>query len=107
MLIAAAERTGPRRMFMPNSKAVGRWACGAFVKVLEGKPTDLQVQRMRATWLIRLLDGGIRANVLMEMAGTINSCWISRYVDQMAPVSSAEAQASIRALSRSGAEAAA
>jgi hypothetical protein len=104
VLLAAAERTGARRVFMPDSKAVGRWACAAFVKRLEGKSTDLQVQRMRATWIVRLLDGGIRVNVLLDVAGNIDTCWISRYVTQMAPVPSAEAYLSVRALSRPGAE---
>lgn len=103
-LVAAAERAGPRRVFLPNSKNVGRFVTANFVQTLDGKPTDLLAQRMRATWIIRLLDGGVRVNVVLYVAGLVKTLALPRYVVQMAPVPNAEGHASIRALSRPGAE---
>ncbi len=104
VLLAAAQRAGPHRVFMPNYRNIGRYVAGNFVKRLEGKSTDLQVQRMRATWILRLLDGGIRVNVLLALTGNADTNWLARYVSQMVPVPPAEAHASVRALSRAGAE---
>jgi len=55
---------------------------------------------MRATWIVRLLNAGTKANVMTTVAGVADPEALARYVQFMDPVPTGEAHAAIRALSR-------
>lgn len=99
ILLAAAERVGSQRLFLPNRDGHTRNLVSNFVAKLDDR-NRLSVQRLRATWIVRLLNGGIKANVMMSMAGVADPEALSRYVQFMDPVPVGEAQDAIRALSR-------
>ncbi len=100
ILLAAAKRVGDERLFLPNRDGHTRNLVSNFVaKLQEGSPV-LSTQRMRATWLVRLLNAGIKANVMTTVAGVADPEALARYVQFMDPVSTEEAHAAIRALSR-------
>jgi hypothetical protein len=98
-LLAAADRVGSQRLFLPNRDGHTRNLVSNFVAKLDDK-NRLSVQRMRATWIVRLLNGGIKANVMMTMAGVADPEALARYVQFMDHVPVSEAKAAIRALGR-------
>ncbi|MGI8985161.1 MAG: hypothetical protein ACR2HM_11645 [Acidimicrobiales bacterium] len=69
ILLAAAKRVGDERLFLPNRDGHTRNLVSNFVaKLQEGSPV-LSAQRMRATWIVRLLNAGTKANVMTTVAG--------------------------------------
>ncbi len=73
----------------------------AFIGHLDhGGSPRLSTQRMRATWIVRMLNAGIKVNVIMAMAGVTDYYAIGRYVQFMDEVPVAEAHAALRALGR-------
>jgi len=101
ILLAAAERVGSQRLFLPNRDGHTRNLVSNFVAKLDDR-NRLSVQRMRATWIVRLLNGGIKVNVMMSMAGVADPEALARYVQFMDPVPDDEARDAVRALSRRG-----
>ncbi|MCA1693523.1 MAG: hypothetical protein LC749_01650 [Actinobacteria bacterium] len=102
ILLAAAERVGDQRLFLPNRDGHTRNLVSNFVAKLSKEKPGLSVTRMRASWIVRLLNGGIKTNVLMTVAGVADPEALARYVQFMDPVPTEDAHATIRALSRAG-----
>lgn len=100
ILFAAAERVGDQRLFLPNRDGHTRNLVSNFVAKLSAEKPGLSVPRMRASWIVRLLNGGIKTNVLMTLAGVADPEALARYVQFMDPVPTEDAHAAIRALSR-------
>ncbi len=92
-LLGLAQETGDTPLFNPG--AAGRLGKNAVTNLVTesrhgADPTipRLTPQRMRATWLVRHLDAGVRADVLMACAGLTDLGTLDRYVRWLAPVDS-------------------
>ncbi len=99
VILAAAHRVGEGMLFLPNREGYARNLLNKFVSDLDhGGAPRISTQRMRATWIVRMLNAGIRVNVIMAMAGVTDYYAIGRYVQFMDEVPAAQAHADLRAV---------
>jgi len=101
VLLGAVERVGDGRIFLPARDGHTHNLVSNFVCSLQlGKAPRPNTQRMRVTWIVRLLNAGIKLNVIMALAGVTEAYAITRYAGFMDEVPLANAHAAVRALGR-------
>lgn len=91
---------GSGRLFLPSRPELDPGAVSGFTACLQGRESRLSAQRMRSTWILRLLDAGINVNVVLATSGMSRPESIVPYFEFMSPVPDAEARSTIRAVSR-------
>ncbi|MCA1693522.1 MAG: hypothetical protein LC749_01645 [Actinobacteria bacterium] len=104
IVASAATRAGGGRLFLPSRPELDPGDVSGFTACLQGRESRLSAQRMRSTWILRLLDAGINVNVVLATSGMSGPESLVPYVQFMSPVPDAEARSAIRALSRPGPE---
>lgn len=104
IVLSAATRVGRGRLFLPTRPELDPGAVSGFTACLQGRESRLSAQRMRSTWILRLLDAGIKVNVVAAVCGMAERQSLVPYFEFISPVPDAEARSAIRALSRPGPE---
>jgi len=100
IVASAVTRVGGGRLFLPSRPELDPGAVSGFITTLQGRESRLSAQRMRSTWILRLLDAGIKVNVVLATSGMSGPESLVPYVQFMSPVPDAEALSAIRAISR-------
>lgn len=100
ILLSAAIRVSGGRLFLPTRPELDSGAVSEFTACLQGREPRLSAQRMRSTWILRLLDAGININVVAAVCGISDRQSLVPYFEFISPVPDAESRAAIRAVSR-------
>jgi len=100
IVLSAATRVGSGRLFLPSRPELDPGDVSGFITTLQGRESRVSAQRMRSTWILRLLDAGINVNIVLATSGMSTPQSLVPYVQFMSPVPDAEARSAIRAISR-------
>ena len=98
LLTDLAAAAGDDHLFRPDSdERTGKNAVSNLVTAARrgGNPDlpRLTPQRMRATWLVRHLNAGVRPDVLLRFAGLDDLGSLDRYLRHLAPITDGHAAA--------------
>lgn len=101
LLLGLAEAAGHDHLYRPD--APGRGGKNAVSNLVATAREDgdarlpvLTPQRMRATWLVRHLDAGVRVDALLAAAGLDSLAHLTRYLPALRPLPAPEVTALLR-----------
>nr|MBA2529340.1 hypothetical protein [Euzebyales bacterium] len=100
LLLALASGAGDGLLFRPDAPSRGgrNGVSNLVARARSGCDPRLPVlspQRMRATWLVRHLDAGVRADALLAAAGLDSLAVLDRYLPSLRPLSAQDVLAGL------------
>ncbi len=100
LLLDLAEQAGTGPLFRPDAEGRGgrNGVSNLVARARSGCDPRLPVlspQRMRATWLVRHLDAGVRADALLKAAGLDSLAVLGRYLPSVRPLTTAQVLAEL------------